>query len=201
MSIKRFKSFLCAAAVGACGVFGTPAHGTAFYDGSWDPLLFRGAFEVSIDNACIALAPGTYTVNHSGTCNLQLVFLDFFDSAGREWNASLIPDPIGFQVLIAGGELVAFAADVSNLRQVGGIPNRCDGTRLIFALTGRVEFSCGGFGTDVSATGYLPLIRDPPGDDTDGEPAIPGSVPEPATLALLGVGLAGLAASRRRKPL
>ena len=127
---------------------------------------------------CLAPFPGT------NTCAFDVTNVSFTDDTGMQWFDPAVPEiGIGQQITLDSlDNIIAILVEIGNLQPVSA-DNPCDGQTLSIALDGNVTFSCPG-GGDHNGTGRVTFIT---------------RVPEPATFALLGIALLGLAASRRRR--
>jgi len=180
---KSLRNFLCAAAAVAFGAFGTAAQ-AIHYDVGFDPMLFGGVITIDVSPTCLVPFP------HDNACGFDVDSVDFFDALNREWIISGPQTGIGdFVRLDANDKLIGIAVDIFNLQPVGFDSNCGEGTHLGFSLDGgehalgSVFFNCGGH-PEASGDGSVTFIT---------------QAPEPASLALLGIGIGGLAWARRRR--
>lgn len=185
MTTGAFQRFLCAVALATSWAFSTPAQATVFDVGMDPPFTLPGLMVIDVPAGppCFVAGGGIHG------CNFIVDSLDFFDGFGNEWGLSGPQTPIGSLVDFNATNtlLLGIQTTVSGVTLIDG-DRGCDGTSLSVALptdgvtSAVVTFHCGGQAND---TGHVTFIR---------------QVPEPATLALLGLSLIGLVATRQRKP-
>jgi hypothetical protein len=168
--------------------------------------LFGGA--VSLDDALTGHSPTKGIVNIGIAGNANLFQLDFTDlmavnGAGADivlFDARFSADPYSIAVRTAGGGLSAFLPHGVAAQVATGVAG--PGGSFLFGI--EIDISAYGLapGTIVDAIQFSALTN--ANGNVEGDPAMAAvlngaSAPEPGALLLVGLGLAGLALSRRRK--
>ena len=175
---KSLRMFICAALVAGFGMFGAGAQATQYGVKFDPPFSFEGLMVIDVDPACFVPFPS------DNACAFDVLSANFGDGAGNLWEMVGPELGIGNAIRIdASDVLTGVSVSVNNLQPVNSDGFLCDGNTLSFTLDGAASFNCVG-NDNLSAEGNVTAIF---------------LIPEPATLALLGLGLTGLALRRRRK--
>lgn len=104
--MSSIKFFARATLVAGLLLFGATARGAVVYDLGYDPDLFVGFGQLSIDESCLDREDGVYTSN-SENCRIDLLSDHTHDTGGADWGSGLITNvAIDFQII--DGELVRF---------------------------------------------------------------------------------------------
>ncbi len=177
MSSKSLRVFACAVLAAAFVTFGTAAKATQYGVVFDPPFLVPGLMiiDVPLGSPC-----------HDGgiqPCPFEVLSVDFVDGFGNEWGIPGPETPGGTFVdfVEPADTLVAISVTLTDLVLIKGEAFCGEGgPSLAIGIEGDVSFSCG---NELTTGNVISITK----------------VPEPATLALLGLGFAGMALTRRRK--